>query len=413
MKKTWKTYKLGEIAELKNGFAFKSSDFSTTGIPVVKIKNITPPNISLDDAECFGGTIDSRLKQFLITKGDILISMTGSHINQIASAVGKVGRYQFEFPALLNQRVGKLYSRDETIFNNDYFYYFISRPERQVELASSAGGSANQANISPHHIKNLEISLPPIEEQKNIANILSSIDDKIQLNDQMNHSLEDLGQLVFKEWFVNFKYKGTDNELANGLPRGWRRGKLGEVIDVKGGTTPSTSVKEYWDGEHFWSTPKDLSNLRFPVLLETERRITIEGVKQISSGVLPKGTLLLSSRAPIGYLAIAQVPISINQGYIAIQGKSVSNLFMLFWLRYNMEVIKSRANGSTFQEISKSSFKEIDIIIPEESVLKKFDEAINPLFERIVANVEENRTLNQLRDSLLPKLMSGKIEIKE
>jgi restriction endonuclease S subunit len=124
---------------------------------------------------------------------------------------------------------------------------------------------------------------------------------------------------------------------------------------------------------------------------------------------MPKGTLLLSSRAPIGYIAISQVPISINQGYIAIQGKLVSNLFMLFWLKQNMDAVKSKANGSTFQEISKSNFKEIDTIIPSSEILIKFDEMVNPVFEKIVENVFEIQTLTQTRDTLLPKLMSGKI----
>ena len=127
---------------------------------------------------------------------------------------------------------------------------------------------------------------------------------------------------------------------------------------------------------------------------------------------MPKGTLLLSSRAPIGYIAISQVPISINQGYIAIQGKLVSNLYMLFWLKLNMEAVKSKANGSTFQEISKSNFREIETKIPSDNILKQFDETANPIFEKIVKNVYQIQTLTQTRDTLLPKLVSGKIEMK-
>ena len=156
-----------------------------------------------------------------------------------------------------------------------------------------------------------------------------------------------------------------------------------------------------------------LSNIQAPVLIDTERKITELGVKQISSGVMPKGTLLLSSRAPIGYIAISQVPISINQGYIAIQGKLVSNLFMLFWLKQNMDAVKSKANGSTFQEISKSNFREIETIIPSSEILKQFDKLVNPIFGKIVENVFQIQSLTQTRDTLLPKLMSGKIEIKK
>ena len=266
-------------------------------------------------------------------------------------------------------------------------------------------------NISQESLANIEIEIPDLPTQRQIAQILTSLDDKIELNLQMNQTLEAMAQAIFKEWFVDFNFPGFDGELVDGLPKGWRKGKLGDIIDVKGGTTPSTSVDEYWNGDNYWTTPKDLSNAQSPVLIDTERKITDLGVKQISSGVLPKGTLLLSSRAPIGYLAISQVPISINQGYIAIQGKAVSNLFMLFWLKENMEAVKSKANGSTFQEISKSNFKLIDISIPSVEVLQRFDEVIDPVFRKIVENVYSNLSLTQTRDTLLPKLMSGQLEV--
>jgi type I restriction enzyme S subunit len=259
----------------------------------------------------------------------------------------------------------------------------------------------------------LPVKKPPIEEQRRIAEMLSSLDEKIELNLQMNVTLEKIVQAIFKKWFVDFQFPDFDGELVDGLPKGWRTARLGEVVEVKGGTTPSTKEAKFWDGENFWATPKDLSNLQFPVLLNTERKITNEGVKQIGSGILPKGTLLLSSRAPIGYLAIAQIPVSINQGFIAIQGLSVSNLFMLYWLKMNMDMVKSRANGSTFQEISKGSFREIEIAIPEQKILKLFDETNEPIFERIVSSEIENQTLTQIRDGLLPKLMSGKIRVAE
>jgi type I restriction enzyme S subunit len=227
----------------------------------------------------------------------------------------------------------------------------------------------------------------------------------------MNQTLEAMAQAIFKEWFVDFNFPGFDGELVEGLPKGWRMGKLGEIVDIKGGTTPSTTKEEYWNGEYYWTTPKDLSNVQSPVLIDTERKITQLGVEQISSGIMPKGTLLLSSRAPIGYLAISQVPISINQGYIAIQGKLVSNLFMLFWLKENMDVVKSKANGSTFQEINKYNFREIEAMLPSSDILEKFETFVTSIFNRIVENVCNNQTLTQLRDSLLPKLMSGGIKI--
>lgn len=174
----WVNYKIGDFAEVQNGYAFKSNEFSDVGIPVIKIKNIESPKVNFEDCQYYNGEITERLKQFLVNRNDILISMTGSHLNQIASAVGKVGRYQYDFPALLNQRVGKVYVKEKSIASDDFLYYFLNRFETQLELVSSASGSANQANISPSQIKNLSINLPDLETQSRIAFILSSIDNK-------------------------------------------------------------------------------------------------------------------------------------------------------------------------------------------------------------------------------------------
>jgi type I restriction enzyme S subunit len=196
----------------------------------------------------------------------------------------------------------------------------------------------------------------------------------------MNETLEATARALFESWFVDFdpvrakaagrepclpKYLSDvfpdsfdDSELGE-IPKGWEVKSVGDLADVVGGTTPSTKQPEYWDGgTHAWATPKDLSGLSVPVLLETERRITDAGLSQIGSGLLPMGTVLLSSRAPIGYLAIAEIPVAINQGFIAMTPKAgISNLFLLLWARVAHKEIVSRANGSTFLEISKSNFR--------------------------------------------------------
>jgi type I restriction enzyme S subunit len=220
---------------------------------------------------------------------------------------------------------------------------------------------------------------------------------------------------------------GTDTATANlfpdsfeeselGLiPRGWRVGTIGESVKIVGGSTPSTKNPDYWDNGHiYWTTPKDLSSLQSPVLLDTDRKITELGLTKISSGLLPKGTLLLSSRAPIGYLAISEIPVAINQGYIAmICDKELSNYYVLHWARNNMDVIIGRANGTTFLEISKSNFRPIDIIIPDFKILTVFNKQVNALHQKIVNNLQQSETLANIRDTLLPKLMSGEIRVKE
>lgn len=293
-----------------------------------------------------------------------------------------------------------------------------------------------------------KVRIPPLPEQRAIAHILGTLDDKIELNRRMSQTLEEMARAIFKSWFVDFdpvRAKATvrrehpdwtnaqvsraacpnlkpeiaelfpdrfvDSEFGE-IPEGWEVKPIGDLAEVVGGSTPKTERTEYWvGGTHHWVTPKDLSRLSMPVLLYTERKITNAGLAQISSGLLPKGTVLLSSRAPIGYLAIAEIPVAINQGFIAMRPRpGISNLFLLRWARVAHERILSHANGSTFLEISKSSFRLIRIVLPPTHIMNAFDCVSRPIYCKVVENELQSHTLSDIRDELMPKLLSGSID---
>jgi len=286
-------------------------------------------------------------------------------------------------------------------------------------------------------IPNFRFSLPPLAEQKRIVEVLGVLDDKIELNRRMNATLEATARTLFQSWFVDFdpvraKLDGRtpsgmdaataalfpdsfkETELGH-IPRGWSVQPVGDVIDCVGGGTPSTSEPKYWEGgTHHWTTPKDFSSLQAPILLNTDRKLTDAGIAKISSGLLPAGTLLMSSRAPVGYLAISAIPVAINQGFIAMKcNESTSNYFMLNWCQQNMAEIEGRATGTTFAEISKQNFRPIPFILPSQEIMTAFSARVAPLYARITANLRESRTLATLRDTLLPKLLSGELSVKE
>ncbi len=244
-----------------------------------------------------------------------------------------------------------------------------------------------------------------------------------------------LGLIFLKSWFVNFDpvraksesrapegmdeataalFPDSFEESALGLvPKGWSVREVGDVVETVGGATPDTKNSAFWaPAIHPWTTPKDLSGLNSPVLLSTERLISPQGLAKIGAGLLPAGTLLMSSRAPIGYLAIAQMSVAINQGYIAITPRSkLPPLFMLFWCQQNMETIKGRANGSTFMEISKKAFRPIPLVVPSAPIVDAFQDVAKALFDRLVKNAEQTQTLATLRDTLLPRLISGRLRL--
>ncbi len=307
-------------------------------------------------------------------------------------------------------------------------------------------------------VPNFEVFIPPHHEQKAIAHILGTLDDKIELNRQMNATLEAMGQALFKSWFVDFD-PVIDNALAAGnpipeplharaearaalgdqrkplppaiqqqfpsrfvfteemgwVPEGWRISTIGDEVETTGGGTPSTQESEFWaGGTHSFCTPKDMSLLGSIVLMDTERHLTDAGVAKISSGVLPPGTVLMSSRAPIGYLAIADIPVSINQGIIAmLPNEKFGPLYLLCWARFNMTQITDRANGSTFLEISKKNFRPIPFVVPDDNAVEFFNKQAEAIYARLLMVSEQSEALASLRDSLLPKLLSGQLRIPD
>jgi type I restriction enzyme S subunit len=313
---------------------------------------------------------------------------------------------------------------------NPHFLKYVLLAEREA-LLMFAVGSVHQTIYFPE-AKAFHVCMPDRRAQDSIVEVLGALDDKIELNRRMNETLEAMARAIFKDWFVDFgptraKMEGRAPYLAadiwplfaanldgEGKPEGWTTSTIGQEVEVVGGSTPSTKEAAFWGGHISWVTPKDLSSLSTPVLLSTERQITEAGLSQIGSGLLPAGTVLLSSRAPIGYMAIAQIPVAVNQGFIAmICKKRLSNVFVWLWTQANMETVHQNANGSTFQEISKANFRPIEVTIAIPEILRAFDETARPLLDRIVANEKENRTLAATRDFLLPRLMSGEVRVRD
>ena len=217
------TEKLGNHIQVLSGFAFKSKDFSDTGIPVIKIKNVTPPSVSLIDLSYVPEEIADKNRKFILSYDDVLIALTGSHINQMASVVGRVAKVKYSEKTVLNQRVGKITVNDPDDCNLDFVYYYLSQDKVKIELASKAGGAANQANISPTDIKNLMFPFPNIDVQRKIASVLRAYDDLIENNQKQIKLLEEAAQRLYKEWFVDLRFPGHETTpIVDGVPEGWR-----------------------------------------------------------------------------------------------------------------------------------------------------------------------------------------------
>lgn len=416
----WKEYKLGEIAKIKGGKRLpKGSTLikTKTQHPYIRVRDMGDRFIPTSDLEYVPNDVFPLIKNYTVNKNDVILSIVGS--------VGLVSIVNEELHhASLTENCVKIIPVTN-LLNYNFLFYYLTSSIGQDEIHRRIVGAV-QPKLPIYNINAISIKLPDLPTQTAIAEILSSLDDKIELNNNINKELEKLAQTLFKQWFIEFEfpdengepYQSSGGEMIESelgmIPKDWEIGILDDILEVKGGTTPSTKDASFWDGIYHWTSPRDLSNLEFPLLIDTDKKITAKGLKKISSGLLPKGTLLLSSRAPIGYLAITEIETAINQGYIAINGKKeFSNIFILYWLKVNMHLVIERANGSTFLEISKTNFKQINCIIPDSTILHQYINQANATFEVIRNNLLENQELSTLRDTLLPKLISGELNVKD
>lgn len=413
----WKTIKLCEVANVLSGYAFKSKEFCENGVPVIKIKNIVSPHVSLDDVQYISKELANEKSRYKLKYNDILISLTGSKVNQFASAVGKVGRVKEYKPMMLNQRVGKIEIIDENKYNQDLLYYLISTDETHYKLASIAGGAANQANISPAIIENLLLPCPPIEEQKAIAETLSCLDDKIELNNHINKNLEEMAQVIFKRWFVDFEFpnesgqpyksnggKMVDSELGI-IPKGWRAVELGNVTTNKRAKTKSNDFRV-------------LSAVNTGNLVLSEEYFT----KQVFSKDLSKYIIVKKrefaynpARVNIGSIGMNEYDFSgcVSPVYVVFKAEEDYQWFFKLFIKtdsFKREVIK-RASGSVRQTMKYSDFTLIKTVYPPKDVIEKFNQIFESCYHTYKELTKETEILSKIRNELLPKLMSGEIRV--
>lgn len=389
----WKTYKLGDVAQIIGG-----------GTP------------STTKEEYWNGEIGWLTPRDLtgysfkyISKGERNITEEGLKNSSarlmpegtvLMTSRAPIGYLAIAGDELCTNQGFKSFIVDEDKINNEYLYYFL---KSNIDRIKSLGTGSTFAEVSASILKSFEIEIPDTTTQKEIASILTSLDDKIELNLQMNQTLEAMAQAIFKEWFVNFNFPGFDGELVDGLPKGWRMGKLGEEFNlIMGQSPPGTSYNEIGEGMVFYQGRTDFG-FRFP----TNRLYTTEP-KRIAK---PLDTLV-SVRAPVGDINMANEMCCVGRGLSSVRHKSDAYSFTYYMMK-NLEPVFNgfEGEGTVFGSINKSNFESIEIIVPSNEIIYEFETVVNPLDDKILENTKQIQTLTQTRDTLLPRLMSGSIEI--
>ncbi|CAN1548883.1 HsdS Restriction endonuclease S subunits [Spirosomataceae bacterium] len=385
---------------LLSGFAFKSSDYASNGIPVIKIGNIQNRIVTVDINGDYVSEelIDDKTIKFLLNNSDILIAMTGQ------GSVGRVGKLKLRNnqKAFLNQRVGKFLC-DEVGINKDYLYYILTTNKFQDYLFNTGAGSG-QPNLSPELILQTEIPWVEYKEQTAIASILSSLDDKIDLLHRQNATLEKMAETLFRQWFV---------EEAK---EEWETDTLGKQFDIGIGRTPPRK-EHHWFSENLmdikWVSIKDMGNSGVYISNVSEY-LTREAVERFSIPIIPENTVMLSFKMTIGRLAITTEKMLSNEAIAHFSIKKNSKLFSEFLYLY-LKTYQWEQLGSTssiVESINSQMIKQMKIVIPEENLLMEFKEIIKPYFKKIKSNQTQICTLTGMRDTLLPKLMSGEVRVE-
>lgn len=406
-----RTYKLGDLINVKHGFAFKGEFFSDE--PTTDIL-LTPGNFKIgggfknDKFKYYNGEVP---EDYVLKEGDILITMTD------LSKAGDTLGYSAKIPPhqgvryLHNQRLGLVQFKSDDI-DEDYLYWILRTQEYQYYIVGSATGSTVK-HTSPTRICGYQFEAPKQKDiQQQIASILSSLDDKIELNLQMNQTLEAMAQATFKDWFVNFNFPGFDGELVQNLPKGWTEVSLKDFGKIICGKTPSKAVDEYFGGEYMFLKIPDMHNSVF--VIETTDTLTNEGLQSQPNKTLPPFSICVSSIATVGLVCMNPVPCQTNQQINSIVPSEPFLKYYLFFLTKSMKdtFVATASGGTATLNMNTSQFSNLKAVKPGDDLLLQFDEIVSPMMERILANEYEIKSLTQIRDSLLPKLMTGKIEIQ-
>jgi type I restriction enzyme S subunit len=303
------------------------------------------------------------------------------------------------------------------------------------QLNSKAAGSG-QPLINQEILNSIDVLTPPLPEQRAIAAILSSFDDKIELLRRQNKTLEAIAQTTFKEWFVKFnvpvEFKVNSEKLIvnssrentkseklkvntkTGLPEGWRMGKLGDVIEIYGGGTPKTNLSEYWNGVIPWFSVVDVPSEGNIFVIKCEKHITQKGLENSSTRMLPVNTTIITARGTVGKLALVGVPMAMNQSCYGIYPKDSKSFFYIYlMIKDSLTMLKQQVHGAVFDTITRDTLNNISVNIPTNKIIELFEDTITPCFHKVLQNNFQIQTLSKLRDSLLPKLMKGETRVKD
>ncbi|MFN9624498.1 MAG: restriction endonuclease subunit S [Cyanobacteriota bacterium] len=420
MRTQWPIAQLSEVCHFQNGYPFKNSDYVGEGdgaFEIFRMGNIRKGGGFNPDGKkaLVAAEQAATLRRFLLNKGDILMCMTDMKAN--VALLGHTARMPVSGRYLVNQRVGRITVRKPEALDQHFLYYYSNSPAYIGWLRSHAN-SGVQVNLSTEAILNSPIACPPLPIQRRIASILSAYDDLIENSQRRIKILETMARALYREWFVHFRFPGHENHprVASPLgeiPEGWELMPIQHFGKVITGKTPSKANSDFFgDDVPFVKTPDMHGNL---FILGTSERLSVAGAASQANKTLPAGAIFVSCIGTIGVVSIATEDCQTNQQINALVPKNeASREFLYLRLQDAKQTLENLgANGATMGNVNKGKFEAVEILAPCSELLAKYHRMAQPMFEDILAMSRQIQNLRRTRDLLLPRLLSGQIDVEQ
>jgi restriction endonuclease S subunit len=418
----------GSLAVGPFGSRMKADLYVPKGVRVIRGNNLSGGREPEGEYVHVSEETADSLKSCCLLPGDLVFPHRGN-IGEVGITPDDGHRY------MLSTSLMKL-SANRAKVNPLYLMYFFKSSIGRAALLMNASQVGTPGIATPlKSLRGIRLPLPPLLVQNEVARMLSKLDDRLNLLRETNATLEAIAQALFKSWFVDFDPvrakisgrvpEGMDEATAALFPDGFEESGLGivprtwslrafrETIDVIGGGTPKTSVAEFWGGEIPWFSVVDAPSASDVFVVDTEKHITEAGLNGSSTKLLPAGTTIISARGTVGRLALTGRPMAMNQSCYGLRGKAGDDFFTFLSTTRLVEQLKQRAHGSVFDTITQETFSGVFVCYPSQSLILSFDDAVRPMFERVRENLIQARCLAELRDTLLPRLISGQLRLPE
>ncbi|TKA97717.1 restriction endonuclease subunit S [Cereibacter changlensis] len=411
---------LEEVASLTVGHVGSMADeYVAAGVPFLRSLNVLPHLIDMKDVKYISRDFHKKLKKSALRPGDVVVVRTGK---PGTCAVIPANLAEANCSDLVIARCGPE-------LRPHFLSYWVNSIASDHVLSHTVGAVQQHFNVGA--AKRMPILLPPLKEQDDVVAILGALDDKIELNRKAAATLEEMSRALYRSWFVDFDpvharadgrppahmdsataalFPDTFDE--DGLPAGWSTQPYPSLIEIISGGTPKTSEPSFWDGDVPWYSVVDAPPSGQIFVHATEKSITVKGLSQSPARLVPRGTTIVSARGTVGKLAITPVEMTFNQSCYGLRGRHQPlEAFTFFATQYVVDQLRSMAHGSVFATITRQTFEGVELPDPGQEALVAFEDQVEPWLRRIDRLGQENRTLATLRDTLLPRLMSGEFRV--